>query len=343
VLQQGLYFMSGISGALNRPPVLDNVTYLMRSYRTGNTYTVSLPWIVSQKDDKLKTTLDLYYKLVDRANNASVAKRDWGLEQLSPIPIPLPHRSEAKTGRVSWRAVDRPERARIFGQKQNAAPIQFQPTPYSYLTWAIYNNTGILRLSSFSGTSLQDFQTFPLFVQKLLRNELKDTKSIVIDVRGNTGGYPVLAESIPQLFAKSLSTAVANSQVSNAVGRQLVTPITRQLYLELGYSTIDTVAAFRDAPAGSRYSLNASMNPIANSNQLGVSYARPVAVLTDGLCFSSCDLFVELMQDNGIATIFGEDGQTGGGGAAVLDYHYSLANQDPSVFAPLPYATFFGV
>lgn len=52
--------------------------------------------------------------------------------------------------------------------------------------------------------------------------------------------------------------------------------------------------------------------------------------------YSSCDVFAAEMQDNKVATIFGEDGYTGSGGASVIDHTY-LAENVPNQFQFLPY------
>jgi len=48
---------------------------------------------------------------------------------------------------------------------------------------------------------------------------------------------------------------------------------------------------------------------------------KPVAVLTDSSCYSSCDIFAALMKDFHIAKMFGEDSHTGGGGANVVQWN----------------------
>lgn len=47
---------------------------------------------------------------------------------------------------------------------------------------------------------------------------------------------------------------------------------------------------------------------------------KPVAVLTNSNCYSSCDDFAALFKDYKIARIFGETRHTGGGGANVIDW-----------------------
>ncbi len=53
--------------------------------------------------------------------------------------------------------------------------------------------------------------------------------------------------------------------------------------------------------------------------------------------FSSCEFFTALMKDNGVATVFGEDGSTRGGGATVVG-HKAALSLDAGMFSPLPFA-----
>jgi hypothetical protein len=58
-------------------------------------------------------------------------------------------------------------------------------------------------------------------------------------------------------------------------------------------------------------------------------YHKPIGVLTDTQCYSSCDIFAAAIQDEKIGRVFGEADNTGGGGATVL----TLKN---NVNRPLP-------
>lgn len=56
-------------------------------------------------------------------------------------------------------------------------------------------------------------------------------------------------------------------------------------------------------------------------NVFTTSSGKEVIILTNPNCYSSCDLFVGLMKDQGLATkMIGEARNTGGGGASVLSW-----------------------
>jgi C-terminal processing protease CtpA/Prc len=65
-------------------------------------------------------------------------------------------------------------------------------------------------------------------------------------------------------------------------------------------------------------------------------YFKPVAVLNNANCYSACELFSAAMQDTRGAFIFGEDPQTGGGGANVLTHRFFMQVL-PEVFQKLPH------
>ncbi len=77
--------------------------------------------------------------------------------------------------------------------------------------------------------------------------------------------------------------------------------------------------AYKNAPAGSRYTFPVSMDSFEECNSYGTAYTKPVAVFTNAQCiylyyffkyvgYSACDLFAANMQDSDAAIIIGEDG-----------------------------------
>ena len=75
------------------------------------------------------------------------------------------------------------------------------------------------------------------------------------------------------------------------------------------------------------------------ANALGRHYFKPVAVLANSSCYSTCDMFTAGMQDHEAAQLWLEDGSTGGGGANVLsqsDFIGALPANHPFGLVPLP-------
>ncbi|KAH6577698.1 hypothetical protein BASA60_003895 [Batrachochytrium salamandrivorans] len=95
----------------------------------------------------------------------------------------------------------------ISSSRQKPA-VSMNPTDVTEVTWGIYQpestNMGIIRLDSFDpedvGTNSLAIEKAIMIVRSLLVNELKDTKSVIYDLRGNPGGSADFADSMVQLF-----------------------------------------------------------------------------------------------------------------------------------------------
>jgi C-terminal processing protease CtpA/Prc len=63
---------------------------------------------------------------------------------------------------------------------------------------------------------------------------------------------------------------------------------------------------------------------------------KPVGVLINANCYSSCDIFASYMQDSHAGVIYGEDPQTGAGGANVVQHKNFFTKYLPEVFQNMP-------
>jgi C-terminal processing protease CtpA/Prc len=172
------------------------------------------------------------------------------------------------------------------------------------------NTFGYILLTSFSPVVLTVDQTVDEFA-RILRDELKDTAGLIIDVRDNGGGQIGLADQLPQLLS-------ANQVVSN--GFRFINTDTNAMLVHgpqfegtVWQTLIDDVRG-----TSARFTATAPMTDELVTNSRTQVYFKPVAVLTNAKCFSSCDMFTASMQDNGLAQIWGEDFTTGAGGANVI-------------------------
>ncbi|KAH6567154.1 hypothetical protein BASA62_006251 [Batrachochytrium salamandrivorans] len=134
-----------------------------------------------------------------------------------------------------------------------------------------------------------------MIIRSLLVNELKDTKSVMYDLRGNSGGNVEFANNMVQLFKPDFK------------------------------------------PFGDRYLMNKITHNIFSANTMGQVYLRPMGVLNDGRCYSSCEVFSGAIQGHGAGIIFGEDGRTGGGGASVMELDPFLIRVSPTYFQKFPF------
>ncbi|OAJ38863.1 hypothetical protein BDEG_22762 [Batrachochytrium dendrobatidis JEL423] len=214
--------------------------------------------------------------------------------------------------------------------------ISFYQTSILELSWTIWRpndqNMGIIRLASFSCTSrttnTQNTLEAILEVTRLLKTVLKDTNSILIDVREGAGGCPIFANAIPQLFKSKLEPF----QV-----KYLINKVTSNMFSNSPKGLETSRDAWSKTPAGSKYSV---LHYIVDPKELGTYnpiYDKPMGVFTNGNCVSACEVMTESVQSFGIGTVFGEDVTTAGAGANVWDLDPELIFYDPTDFKPMPF------
>lgn len=136
-----------------------------------------------------------------------------------------------------------------------------------------------------------------------------------------------MADVIPQLF-------ISNYVNNNA--RALVSPLNEKL-MKSGAVGEDWKHTYSQVRPGDIFTPPVQFDSDASSNLFGQAYFKPVGVLNNGNCYSACDLFSANMQDNSAAWIFGEDKETGAGGANVVEYNGFFSKLDPKLFKPMPY------
>lgn len=161
------------------------------------------------------------------------------------------------------------------------------------------------------------FDTDPdKFVQELLRLiPLLPPAGLIIDVRGNPGGYILAAELALQLFTPKPIEPTRFSV--------LATPFTRDmaglasLAQELAPWKASLTAAVRN---GELYSQPIPISEPADCNAIGQQYPGPVVLVGDSTTYSAGDLFSAGFVDNGLGPFICVGEATGAGGANVWDY-----------------------
>lgn len=201
-----------------------------------------------------------------------------------------------------------------------------------------FGKFGILRLDSFSPQKLSVSAAI-LLIKRLLEKELAGTDGLIIDLRNNGGGTISFGESLVQLFTPQ------NIQPQGF--RLQNTAVIRDLFAQIPTWSQDYRQALDVAQTiGARYTEALPLTTTARANQLGQSYFKPVAILTNSSCYSTCDMMTALMQDFAIATIWGEDGRTGAGGANNVQLNYftdALTDGHNAPFHQLPAGQSMGV
>ncbi|KAJ3088776.1 hypothetical protein HK102_007943 [Quaeritorhiza haematococci] len=207
-----------------------------------------------------------------------------------------------------------------------------QKTDETIVSWSILqqHNIGILHLRSFRPKNVNEEKTLQI-IRDLLVSELRDTNGIILDLRDNEGGSLVMVERIWQLFShRSLQSPPRFRAVVSETNRRIFeSPISVGTPWE---------HATEDVQAGDRYTKLLHLGTLPGEELLdyGQLYLKPIAVFVNAMCYSACELLTAMIQDQGIGRVYGEDPQTGGGGANVVDVNGFLNEALPEVFEPLP-------
>ncbi|KAH9252609.1 hypothetical protein BASA81_009480 [Batrachochytrium salamandrivorans] len=221
--------------------------------------------------------------------------------------------------------------------------VPMNPTDVTEITWGIYKpestNMGIIKLDGFSpeeiGIKGLAVLKAAMVVRSLLANELKDTKSVMYELRGNLGGHFKFANSMVQLFKPDFQPFG---------NRYLMNQITFNIFVRGKDPNVSPYAkawketkAWKKTKKGSRFTDVFFSNSVESANTLGQAYVRPMGVFNDGRCYSACEVFSGNIQGHGAGTIFGEDKRTGGGGSIVMELDPILVRASPVDFKKFPF------
>ncbi|KAH9276722.1 hypothetical protein BASA83_000856 [Batrachochytrium salamandrivorans] len=329
-----LKYLTAIYGEKNRLPSEDSITFKFKS-RTNpqNSYTVNVPYVSIHDDECWDLGSNLYRNLTDIT-----------LPGTPSTSLPE-HKHESNTVHISPRgykmdSLEHLERKAAIEKRSSYSQkpvVSLSPTDVTEVSWGIYKpestNMGIIKLDSFSpeetGIKGTAFLKAVMVIRSLLANELKDTNSVIYELRENSGGSVRFASNMVQLFKPDF----------HPFGdRYLMNPITQNIFVEGKDANADPYAkAWKETVPGSRYTNVLFINPMKPANTLGQAYVRPMGVFNNGGCYSSCEVFSGAIQSHGAGTVFGEDEQTGGGGAVVLTVDPFLVNASPTYFKKFPF------
>jgi C-terminal processing protease CtpA/Prc len=275
--RRSISLLSFISQKNNFFPENDASEIVLKS-RNGQTYIVKAPWI-ARGDVKCLTP--------EKEETAEIAVDDYQLD----------------FNRTYRRAKNKSNKAlSAEALKDTAEPI---------LKYKIVRNEfgdfGYLTLESFMPEKLT-VDAVILEVKKLLTKELAQTDGLIFDIRSNGGGYIFLAEGMVQLFTPKNPTPMNFVLKNSAANRHF-------LFETTGDGNPFNIVLRAAQAEGTTYTAPIPLNRAEEVDTLGQYYFKPVAILTNANCYSSCDMFSAQMQDHGSAIIFGEESTTGAGGA----------------------------
>ncbi|KAH6566020.1 hypothetical protein BASA50_005262 [Batrachochytrium salamandrivorans] len=336
-----LKYLTTIYGKINRLPSKDSIDFQFKSHNNPQIiYTVTVPYVSGHNEDCWNLGSKLHKSLIDTTLPGTS-------ETSLPVSAEQPgHNHGSDTAHLSpeGHKMDSPEDPKKGAaiekrsSSEQKSVVSLYPTDVTKITWDIYKpdsaNMGIIKLDSFSP---EDVDTKSLAVQKavmivrsLLVNELKDTHSVMYELRGNSGGNVRFANSMVQLFKPDFEPFG---------DRYLMNKITYNVFVKGKDPNSDPfVKVWKKTKPGSRFTDVVFTNPMKSVNTLGQAYLRPMGVLNDAMCYSSCEVFSGSIQGHSAGTIFGEDGRTGGAGAAVLKLDPFLIRASPSDFQKFPFS-----
>ncbi|KAH6566323.1 hypothetical protein BASA60_009534 [Batrachochytrium salamandrivorans] len=337
--RSALRFLSTRYGEINRLPSEDSINFQFRS-RTDpqNSYTVDVQYVSGHDEECWGFGSNLYRNLTGiTLPGTPQTSRPFSTKYLEDNYGSNATRFSPKGYRT--RRFEKPEREadvdQIFPKQKST--ISMNPTNVTKITWGIYRpdsaNMGVINLEDFSPEDIDTKNPVSLkaimIVRSLLANELKDTNSVIYELRGNPGGSVSFSDGMVQLFKPDF----------HPFGDQyLMNNVTYNIFAKDQDPNASPFAkAWQETKPGSRYTNVFFSSTMESANTLGQAYVRPMGVFNDGRCYSSCDVFSGAIQSHGVGTVFGEDGQTGGGGAIILELDPFLLTASPSDFQKFPF------
>jgi hypothetical protein len=185
---------------------------------------------------------------------------------------------------------------------------------------------GYVRLATFAPQNGAIDAAVSEFV-RILR--LLPPNGLILDVRGNGGGYVNFGERILQTLTPHPITPEPFHFVS--------TPLTLRLAEAEQWLGEWAKPLATSLATGSGFSQGFPLTDPEQCNDIGQVYQGPVVLITDAFCYSTTDIFAAGFQDHGVGVILGCHDNTGAGGANV--WGYGLLQElgvTPNPFTQLP-------
>lgn len=172
---------------------------------------------------------------------------------------------------------------------------------------------------TFGYIRIRTFNVHPdRFVPEFIRLvALLPQNGLIIDVRGNGGGFIAAGETLLQtLTPRHIEPALFSFISSPLTYRLCENDPGLAAWKDSIKQSIETAAAF---------SQGLPLTPVERCNDIGQKYHGPVVLVTDAMCYSTTDMFAAGFQDHEIGKILGTAASTGAGGANVWS-HERLVN-----------------
>lgn len=236
------------------------------------------------------------------------------------------NRAAVKESRRAARYKDRVPRATKALTEGNVLPTSRPDEITAKLVSTNSGTFGYLRLWTFHMAD-QDIDAFINEFIRFLVDEMPP-EGLIIDVRGNGGGFIIAAEFLLQLLTPNRVTPEPTQFLATSGTLSLANSDS---------SLSDWRESLKQAVStGALYSSGIPLSPEELINRIGQLYFGPVVLVTDAYCYSACDMFAAGFQDHNIGTVLGVDNRTGAGGANVLRHSDLLTDWTNGPLKPLP-------
>ena len=160
---------------------------------------------------------------------------------------------------------------------------------------------------------------------------------LIIDIRGNPGGWISAAERMLQTLTPERIEPehfqFINTPLNLALCRNA--PLAENLR-----PWIDPIA--EGLKTGDVYSAALPKTDVGQCNSIGQKYFSPVVLISDALTYSAADMFAAGFQDHNIGQVLGTDWRTGAGGSNVWRYTTQFRSLGPP-YGELPQGTEFKI
>ena len=258
------------------------------------------------------------------------------LEVRAPWRIVIPKRAAARTAKAQAQARrDAPSSLRLSVNPAAAAVrrakmLMFAPASLAGKGKRLPSNSIASHLPETLRSSVLKTPEGPIAVLRVWAFDAEPTQylrelmrllpllpqdGLVIDLRGNPGGYIEAAEGSLQFFTPKRITPTRFSLLATPLTRALAA--TRAAAQDLAPWRESLDAAVRN---GELYSRALPISDATACNAIGQLYGGPVVLVADATTYSSGDLFSAGFVDNGIGPFVCIGEATGAGGANVWDY-----------------------
>lgn len=163
---------------------------------------------------------------------------------------------------------------------------------------------------------------------RILRTQ--PSSGLILDVRGNGGGYVNFGERILQTLSPRPIVPEPFHFVTSDLTMRLAGA---EVWLKEWQESLEMALS-----TGAGFSQGFPITDPLQCNDIGQTYQGPVVLITDAFCYSTTDIFAAGFQDHGLGTILGVHANTGAGGANVWD-HFDVLQRlglNPNPFVELP-------